>query len=230
MGSSVPFQIVPGFAIPFAHTEFPDSSAINQELSALFFEKANDGALYSNNEPSMVIGRNLFESRFDLFRWDYECVSKLREFCYSALYKTVAELNGYGNDEITNLALTAHSWFHISKPGASFGLHNHPMASWSGIYCVDSGYPPDVEPGSGEVLFMHPAATSGMFTDLGVANIRKPWAIAPRQYRLRPGQLVLFPSWLLHQVAPYEGGGARVTVAFNAWFRDKSAHSSQRLD
>ena len=34
----------------------------------------------------------------------------------------------------------------------------------------------------------------------------------------QPGQLVLFPSWILHDVKPFEGEGERITVAFNCWF------------
>jgi hypothetical protein len=40
-----------------------------------------------------------------------------------------------------------------------------------------------------------------------------------RQIDLEPGQLVLFPSWVLHDVKPYEGDGERITVAFNCWFQ-----------
>ncbi len=38
---------------------------------------------------------------------------------------------------------------------------------------------------------------------------------------LKPGQLVLFPSWMQHYVSPFEpsGEGVRITVAFNARFR-----------
>ena len=35
------------------------------------------------------------------------------------------------------------------------------------------------------------------------------------------GQLVLFPSWVLHDVKPFEGEGERITVAFNCWFGTK---------
>jgi uncharacterized protein (TIGR02466 family) len=31
----------------------------------------------------------------------------------------------------------------------------------------------------------------------------------------RSGQLVLFPSWLLHAVRPYRGDRERISVAFN---------------
>ena len=226
--TTTPFNIIPGFAVPFVHTQVPDSEGLNRRLLELFRAKASDGAVFANPQPSMHASPGLFESRFDLFRWEEPSVQALARFCSAALYKTVQELNGYGEDEINDLQMASDAWFHLTSKGGSFGLHNHPMASWSGIYCVDSGYHADQEPASGCVHFMHPASTAGMFVDLGVANIRAPWAIRPREYRLRPGQVVLFPSWVLHQVSPYLGESQRVTVAFNVWFRKQQ--SSAKLD
>ena len=34
----------------------------------------------------------------------------------------------------------------------------------------------------------------------------------------RPGQLVVFPSYLFHEVTPYYGSDTRITVASNCWF------------
>jgi len=53
---------------------------------------------------------------------------------------------------------------------------------------------------------------------MALANMKPPHAMSPRSLRLEPGQLVLFPSWLLHEVLPFEGEGERITVAFNARF------------
>jgi len=39
--------------------------------------------------------------------------------------------------------------------------------------------------------------------------------------KFEPGQLVLFPSYVLHDVKPFEGEGERITVAFNCWFKLK---------
>jgi len=212
------FRIYPGFAVPFAEVEFPEPRVTNAELRALFLEREGEGDAYRNPNPT-VAGRYAgFESRFDVFQWPEGGVVRLREFCVGALYRLIAELNGYGREQLQDLRMSVDAWFHVTRRGAEFGLHNHPMASWSGVYCVDNGYG-DGEAQSGELVFQHPAPTAGMFIDLGVANIKTPWAIGPRTYRLRPGQLVLFPSWVLHQVMPYHGPGERITVAFNAWFR-----------
>ena len=31
----------------------------------------------------------------------------------------------------------------------------------------------------------------------------------------RAGRLVMFPSWVLHQVRPYRGAAQRISIAFN---------------
>jgi len=219
--AQAPFRVFPGFAVPFAEVELPDTQALNAELRELFLEREGAGATYRNPDPSMFMQSGVFESRFDLFQWPEASVGRLRELCNAALFRLVAELNGYGSEQLRGLRMNVDAWFHVTRPGGTFGLHNHPMASWSGVYCVDSGY--DGEPQSGELVFMHPAATANMFMDLGVANLKQPWGISPKSYLLRPGQLVLFPSWVLHQVLPYHGDRERISVAFNVWFRKTQA-------
>jgi predicted 2-oxoglutarate/Fe(II)-dependent dioxygenase YbiX len=59
---------------------------------------------------------------------------------------------------------------------------------------------------------------STMHVDAAVANLRVPFAPSIRHVALEPGQLVVFPSWILHDVKPFQGEGERVTVAFNCWF------------
>jgi uncharacterized protein (TIGR02466 family) len=211
-------RVLPGFAVPFGELELPNAGPLNAELRALFLAREHEGPRYRNPAPSMTLVPQVFESKWDLFYWTDPCVVKLRELCNAALFKMVGELNGYSKQELAELILNVDAWFHVTRPGGTFGWHNHPMASWSGVYCVDSGYG-DGEPQSGELIFSHPAPAANMFVDLGVANIQAPWSLAPRQYRLRPGQLVLFPSWVLHQVMPFSGPSERVTVAFNVWFR-----------
>lgn len=215
--NAAPLRVFPGFAVPFAEVELPDVQALNAELRTLFLERERAGATYRNPDPSMFMQAGVYESRFDLFHWPDPAVVKLRELCNAALFRLVAELNGYRPEKMQELRMSVDAWFHVTRPGGMFGVHNHPMASWSGVYCVDSGY--DGEPQTGELVFQHPASTANMFLDLSVAHLGAPWGIHPKSYLLRPGQLVLFPSWLLHQVLPYQGERERITVAFNAWFK-----------
>ena len=220
--SKASFEIFPAFAVPFAKTRLPESQSLNRALAELFVERASAGATYRNINSVMQQSDAMFESRFDLWQWQEAPVRQLRDFCSAALFKVVGELNGYADADMSSLTVNADAWFHVTTKGGSFGFHNHPMASWSGVYCVDPGYPDDEEPESGVLQFMHPASTANMFVDLGVINLRSPWGVRPHEYRLKQGELIIFPSWVMHQVLPYLGDSARITVAFNAWFKQQA--------
>lgn len=212
------FQIVPAFAVPFAETRLPEATALNAELAALFLAREAEGPRYANPHPSMKITPRLFESEFSVFAWPEPCVQQLREFCHAALSRTIAQLNGYSAEEVARIRIHSHTWFHVTRRGGYFGLHNHPMASWSGVYCVaDGGI--GTHPDSGVLHFANPLMLANMFMDPANSRLRMPYApLRGRSYQLQPGQLVLFPSWVNHEVLPFDGDGERITVAFNCWF------------
>jgi uncharacterized protein (TIGR02466 family) len=160
----------------------------------------------------------MFESAFEVFAWPEACVQKLREFCWAALSRAIAQLNGYTAEDMARLRIYSHTWFHVTRRGGFFGLHNHPMASWSGVYCVSAGQDDGTHRESGKLHFANPNQLANMFVDAGNAHVRAPYNMSGRSYRLRPGQLVLFPSWVNHEVLPFFGEGERITVAFNCWF------------
>lgn len=212
-------QITPAFAVPLIHARHPDCVKLNSELHILFLEKETQGAVYRNPHPSMHIGNALFESQFNLFSWPESCVQQLNEFCWGMLSRTIAQLNGYSTEQMATIEILSHTWFHITRRGGWFGSHNHPMASWSGVYCVSDGQDDPDRPESGLLQFFNPHHLGGMFVDAGNAHIRTPYGMRGQSFKLSPGQLVLFPSWLVHEVLPFYGEGERITVAFNCWFR-----------
>ena len=71
------------------------------------------------------------------------------------------------------------------------------------------------------LTFVNPLLASNMYLDAANTSLRGAFAPGVRQIDLEAGQLVLFPSSVLHDVKPYEGDGERVTVAFNCWFQLK---------
>jgi uncharacterized protein (TIGR02466 family) len=212
----MPVQLATPFAIPFGLANWAESQLINQELRRLFLEREAQGATYSNQNATMSIRPGLFESRFDLFRWQDSCVRHLREFCWKSVFEFMGMVGAHTPEQLSQLVGHADAWFHISRSGGHFGLHNHPMASWSGVYCVDPG---DTSEAAGGLLsFPHPLGAAGMYVDASTRKLDLPYNFSTREYRLAAGQLVLFPSWLPHQVTPYYGRNERITVAFNAWF------------
>ena len=48
--------------------------------------------------------------------------------------------------------------------------------------------------------------------------MRPPYGVGAVEFRLAEGQLVVFPSYVFHEVAPFYGQDCRITVATNCWF------------
>lgn len=219
-------KIFPMFAVPFMQTELPDCAPLNRELHALFLQR--EAEPWRNPKPSMSILPGLFESRFDLFSWPDACAQTLHDFCMGSLLRMVAELNAYSIDDMRQLEMQNHAWFHITRRGGRFGSHNHPLASWSGVYCVNSGRSDPGQADSGDLHFHNPHQHANMFNDPGNCRLNPLYSLGGRSFSLVPGQLVLFPSWVFHEVLPFHGEGERVTVAFNCWFRPRGAAQARQ--
>jgi uncharacterized protein (TIGR02466 family) len=208
------------FAVPLIICRLPEPEAmeLNAELESFFVSCRDEGKQYANPEPYVARNQALFESNFSLFDWPQECVQKLRRFCLGQLYQAIGELNGYDDATLRRLHVGVESWFHVTEQGGFFATHNHPMHSWSGVYCVrHDGDDPQTD--SGRLTFINPNLGASSYMDSAVFRMRQPFAQGVQKLRLEPGQLVLFPSWVLHEVMPYEGTTRRITVAFNARFR-----------
>lgn len=213
------FQIVPMFAVPMVEVQHPDCRALNERLRALILARAAEGERWANPRPSMMGARQqVFESDFTFFAEDQGPAAELREFCWGALSRAIAQLNGYGAQEMARIQIRSHTWFHVTRGGGEFGLHNHPMASWSGVYCVDPGDSAPDDTRSGALTFVNPNALANMFIDPANIRLRKPYGSGDLVYPAQAGRLVLFPSWVFHHVQPYRGNRERITVAFNCWF------------
>lgn len=213
-------EISSAFSTPIAFARMESPEALNAELRSLFLACEAEGERFANPEPYTHRNDALFESNFTLFDWPQPAIARLRDFCWASLYRLIGELNQYDLDTLRRLHIAYESWFHITRRGGYFGVHNHPLHSWSGVYCVcQEGDDPASD--SGKLTFINPHAMSTMFIDMATHRMKPPFSMGNLSIRLAPGQLVLFPSWLLHEVTPFEPrqDGLRITVAFNARFR-----------
>lgn len=210
-------KITQTFSTPMYWDEYPQAKQLNERLHELFLDREGDPGI-TNPNPYTARNEQLFESHFDLFKWPDASVQELKRYCLGAVLANVQQLNGYTNEFMQRVQVQCDSWFHVTRHGGFFGIHNHPMASWSGVYCVSSGQPENTRPDNGALTFLNPFILPNMFIDAGNAQMQGPFTTSSMMYQLKPGQLVLFPSWMLHEVKTFLGQGERITVAFNCWF------------
>ncbi|MGH8318270.1 MAG: putative 2OG-Fe(II) oxygenase [Steroidobacteraceae bacterium] len=213
----MPPDLMNMFAVPFAFSRYPDAPRLNSALRAFLLALERAGGA-DNPRPLTYRNDALFESHFNLFRDPDPAVQELKRFCWDQLLAVIGRLNGYDLPTLERLQIYNDCWFHVTRRGGYFGLHNHPNASWSGVYCVDPGRHDPNKKMSGALSFVNPMITSAMHMDAGIARLQLPYAHHVANLNLEPGQLVIFPSWVLHDVKPFEGEGERITIAFNCWF------------
>jgi uncharacterized protein (TIGR02466 family) len=211
-------EIVPLFSVPFATASLPQSQSLCAELSTLFLAREAEGARY-RNRIARDTQHGLFESHFDLHTWPEAPVQQAFGFIHHTLAALLQQLSGFSPEVYATLGFDYHSWFHVTRPGGHQGVHNHPMASWSGIFCVDPGDSPPDRPESGAVRFLDTRVGAEMYLDAGNEHMRGQFRQGSYQYRHEAGRLVLFPSYVYHEVFPYWGTRPRIVIAFNAWIR-----------
>ena len=107
-------------------------------------------------------------------------------------------------------------WVNVMPARTVHSLHLHPLSFVSGTYYVQT------PPGSSALKFEDP-------------RLSKMMAVPPRQakapkamrsfveFPAEAGTLILFESWLRHEVPPGEVDGERISISFNYAWRDLSA-------
>lgn len=103
-------------------------------------------------------------------------------------------------------------WVNIMPRHVVHSLHLHPLSTFSGTYYVQT---PKGAPG---IKFEDPRLDRFMAAPPRKADARpenRAWNIVAAE----AGKLVLFESWLRHEVAPNPVAGERISISFNySWF------------
>jgi uncharacterized protein (TIGR02466 family) len=209
-------KVSAAFATPIAQMHLAACERLNGELEALFLARENDE--HRNPTPSHIPQAETFESRFNLFRWPEPCVQELRRFVLDAVARTVIETTTLRAEDLSRLKFQNHTWFHITRHAGSFVAHNHPMASWSAVYCVRAGEEALQSPESGVLRVFDPRQGADAYSDPANSQLSPSFALRSLEFRLAAGDLVVFPSYLFHEVTPFYGRDTRITVASNCWF------------
>ena len=160
-------------------------------------ESENERLTTDYREQNFLAGEN------PAVGWLKDCVNRA----------TVTYLRRQGIDYKLDWSLQA--WPNVNRLGDYHDPHNHPHAYLSGTYYV--AVPEsraklrtrdDVRPGC--ISFYDPRASANMTAIKGDGQIEAEYTVSPK-----PGEILLWPAFLLHFVHPNLSEEPRLSISFN---------------
>ena len=199
-------QVVSLFATPIVLIDLPDAAALSADLrrTILEREKSHPGTEHSN------LGG--WQSEWDMDRWGGAPAIKLLAVARNSANKVTTNRQG----QSVSIAWKANMWANINRSGHGNEFHSHPGSFWSAVYYVDDGGI-DADPSlGGELEFMDPRGPGPAMYAPNLAFGSAGLSVGANEVvRPRAGRMVMFPSWVLHQVRPYRGKAERISIALN---------------
>lgn len=175
---------------------------------------AEAGRMRAESEGVEKSNRGGWHSEGNIFDEPTGAVATLRAAAVEAVERATRRVTTKVDPGDFDLRLTA--WMNINPSGGYNAPHTHPGAHWSGVYYVSQ---PAVESGnSGMIEFLDPRSDLPNWRMLRASAFRLKKKIRPDA-----GEIVIFPSYLVHWVYPNETDEERMSIAFNATFRKKKS-------
>ncbi len=153
-----------------------------------------------------------WQSDTKLLEWGGEPVKKIVGALKEVIKQVTMDLHNPKFELTTNWKI--YGWANINRKGNLNVVHTHPGSYWSAIYYVQTDGEAAVD---GELELRDPRGTLPI-TYCPQLRIRMEQYHSTGGHVLhkpKEGECLLFPSWLPHAVTPYNGDGARISLALN---------------
>lgn len=190
------------FGTPIIVDEMDDAEAINAELVKLINKRrrVDEGMVRSN------VGG--WHSKKDFAAWSGEAGRKVLQRVLELARDSTGIAEGAPPPD-----WWAQGWANVSSPGALNKAHVHGGAFWSAVYYVQT-----FDSESGKLVLHDPRMPA---LRMYAPALRFKGAGPEQVARIKPkdGMIIMFPSWLMHGVDPWEGEGDRISIAFNVFAR-----------
>jgi uncharacterized protein (TIGR02466 family) len=196
------------FATPIWRAEIGDAPGLNAELEACCRSAAEDDAAGRRWSAKTGYGGYTSYASLDDLPWRYPAVKALAR----AIDREAKAFAKALHWDLRGRRLALDSlWINVLAPGGMHSGHIHPQSVISGTYYVA------VPDGAGAIRFEDPRLPMMMAAPpLGAKapDERRPFvAVAPA-----PGTMLLWESWLRHEVPPNRAASERISISFNvAW-------------
>jgi uncharacterized protein (TIGR02466 family) len=187
------------------HTAFPTPVYIvkrDLELSPKDDKDIEDiikGGLRSNSGNSTSSNSYIFDDK----------LKKIKQFCEQQIAIYVKEVINPKED--LDFYIT-QSWLNITKPGETHHSHFHRNSIISGVFYISTEE-------DDKITFSDPNAKIKIIIDLATKEYNL-WNSITWFFPVNNNELVLFPSWLNHEVEPNKKATTdRISLSFNTFVR-----------
>jgi len=151
------------------------------------------------NPAPPTADRLCYHSRDDLLEWSEEPVQQLCESILRGIWSTVAAVTTLSPEQLQTLSMHTHARFTIVQPDGCVPATSHSLTAWAGIYCLQAPAPTAHRGDSGVVRF-YESRLGTMFADATTSGMRLPFTTGHYSWRAVPGQLIVFPGSLTHEI------------------------------
>ncbi|WP_289297517.1 TIGR02466 family protein [uncultured Reyranella sp.] len=201
------FETVAAFPTPILVIDLPDGAQLNAALLPTLLKRETEQPSKSHS----TLGG--WQSTWDVDKWAGVPAIKLLAVARNVANRATVDRAG----QPVSIMWQANMWANINRSGHGNEFHSHPGSYWSGVYYVDDGGIQADPSLGGELEFMDPRGPAPAmyaphlaFALPGGLSVGTNQTIVPKA-----GRLVMFPSWVLHQVRPYRGTAQRISIALN---------------
>jgi uncharacterized protein (TIGR02466 family) len=155
--------------------------------------------------------RGGWHSSGNLFAPEMRQFPAMNEAITSALFNYIGDAFGYRGE--VNMVLTG--WAVINGPGDYNVPHNHAANLLSGAFYIE--VPQDMK--GGAIVFQDPRLNLNAHESDAIKKLTPPWLDTNISVTPVAGEMLVFPSWLMHWVEPFQSvapDAMRIVVSFNA--------------
>jgi uncharacterized protein (TIGR02466 family) len=189
------------------HGLFPEPVYIVKRDLDVSFEEDKDikdintGGMYKNKENWSSINTYIFNSK----------LKEIKQFCEQQI-KIYVEAIISPKEEL-DFYIT-QSWLNITNPGGSHHIHAHSNSIISGVFYISTEE-------DDTITFFDPNFSMKQRT-LFELKERNVWNSLGWSLPANNNELILFPSWLEHEVAPnFKATTDRISISFNTFAKGK---------
>ena len=204
-------SVVPIFATPLAVVSLPPAPQLNEAVAQLFARHA------AANPAPAGASRLCYQSGDDLLDWRDEPLRQLCGEILRGVWSTVAAVTTLPPEQLQTLTMQARAAFTIVQPNGCVPAISHSLTAWCGIYCLQAPTPAAGRSDSGVVRF-YEARFGTMLADATTSAMRVPFTSGHYTWRAAPGQLVVFPGSLTHEIPLIRSDSALTLITVRTRF------------